>query len=138
MTRSPFERDLGALLLRLLVGGLMLFHGVDKVAGGVGWMADMLTGAGLPAALRYGVYLGEAVGPLLLVLGIAMRTSAGLIAFTMVMAVYLIHPGDLFALGEHGEYALELHAFYAVGAIACALIGPGRFAVPVKGRLAKL
>lgn len=116
----------------------MLFHGVDKVIGGVGWMGGMLSSKGLPAFLMYGVYLGEVVAPILLLLGVATRLSAFLIAFTMAMAVYLLHMDDLFRLGDHGEYVLELHLFYAVGAVCCALIGPGRFAIPVKGKLSAL
>ena len=136
--RTRWEHDLGSLLLRVTVGGLMLFHGVDKVSGGVDGIMAMLGKSGLPSALAYGVYLGEIVAPILLILGIAMRTSAAMMALTMVMAVYLIHAGDVFALGKHGEYLLELHTFYAVGAVAAALLGPGRWAVPVKGWAARL
>ena len=82
--------------------------------------------------------VGEVVAPAFMVLGVAMRTSAVAIVTTMLFAVYLLHPDDVFALGEYGEYALEIHVFYAVGAIAAALIGPGRFAVPLRGRWAKL
>jgi putative oxidoreductase len=136
--RSPLERDLGSLFLRLTVGGLMLFHGVDKLIGGIDWLPGALAKNGLPAFLAPGVYLGEVVAPVLLILGIATRSAAALLVFTMLLAVYMLHLEDVFALGEHGEYALELHVFYAVGALAAALIGPGRFAVPVKGRWSKL
>ena len=136
--RTELEQDLAALLIRLTVGGLMLFHGVDKVVGGIAWLPGALEKNGLPGMLAYGVYLGEVVAPLCVGLGIAMRSSAALIVFTMAMAVYLVHPNEVFALGEHGEYALELHVFYAVGAVVAALWGPGRFSVPLKGRWAKL
>lgn len=131
--RTRLERDLGSLVLRVTVGGLMLFHGVDKALHGVTGIGKMLEGAGLPSMLAYGVYVGEILAPALLVLGIAMRTSAAMLVFTMAMAVYLLHAGDVMALGSHGEYALELHALYAFGAVAAALVGPGRLAVPVKG-----
>ncbi len=132
------QRNVGALLLRTTVGGLMLFHGLDKVKKGVGGMGEMLVENGLPAVMAYGVYAGEVVAPVLFLLGIAMRTSAAAMAFTMAMAVYLLHPGDLFALTPHGGYALELHTFYAVGALTAALIGPGKFAVPVPAWLERL
>lgn len=135
---TPMERDIGALMLRLLVGGLMLFHGVDKVMGGIDWLGPALVKNGLPAFMSYGVYLGEVVAPICFILGVIPRTSAFLVAFTMLIAVYMLHMDDLFALGSHGEYALELHLFYGAGAIASALIGPGRFAVPTSGRLAKM
>ncbi|MCO4745508.1 MAG: DoxX family protein [Proteobacteria bacterium] len=136
--RTPAERDAGALLLRLTVGGLMLFHGVDKLMGGIDWLPGALAKNGLPGFLAPGVYVGEVVGPVLLMLGVATRSAAAAIIFTMLVAVYMLHSGDLFSLGSHGEYALELHVFYAAGALASALMGPGRYAVPTKGWLAKL
>ncbi len=130
--------DLASLVLRVTVGGLMLFHGVDKIMNGVGWMGGMLEGKGFPAAMAYGVYVGEIVAPILLILGVAMRSSALAIVFTMAMATYLLHAGDLLSVGDHGEYALELQVFYSFGAIAAALMGPGRYAVRTRGWLAKL
>ncbi len=128
--RTKTERDIGALLLRLTVGGLMLPHGIDKVTGGIGWMPGALEAKGVPGFVAYGVYLGEVVAPLLMLFGLAMRTSAAAIAFTMLMAVYVAHADEVFSLGEHGEYALELQMLFAVGAVCAALVGPGRFSVP--------
>jgi hypothetical protein len=53
--------DLGKLVLRVLLAGLILFHGVSKLIGGVGFIAGMLAKAGLPAAFGYLVYIGEVV-----------------------------------------------------------------------------
>ncbi len=47
--------DLGKLLLRLAVGGLMLFHGLHKLFGGVGFISGMLVEKGLPGFIAYGV-----------------------------------------------------------------------------------
>lgn len=116
----------------------MLFHGVEKLVNGIAWLPGQLSSRGLPAELAFGVYLGEVVAPLLLILGVAMRSSAIMVVFTMVIAVYVVHPTDLLALGEHGEYALEVHVLYAAGAIAAALLGPGRFSVPVPAVLMRL
>lgn len=107
----------------------MLLHGIDKITNGISWMPGALEAKGVPGFVAYGAYIGEVVAPLLMVFGLAMRTSAATISFTMLMAVYVAHAGDVFTLGEHGEYALELHMLFAVGAICAALVGPGRFAV---------
>lgn len=136
--RTPLEQDLAALLLRCMVGGLMLFHGVSKLDKGIEWLPKLLAKHGLPTALAPGIYLGEVVAPVLLILGIATRSSAAAIVFTMFMAVWLLHTDELFALGKHGEYALEIHVFFAVGAICAALLGPGRFAVPLPERFRHL
>lgn len=134
-SRTRSERDLGALLLRLAVGGLMLFHGVDKAIGGIAWLGPLLEKKGLPALLMWGVYAGEILAPILLILGVATRSAAALYIATMAIAVYLVHADEVFALGKHGEYALELHVLYAAGATAIALLGPGRFAVPIPSSL---
>jgi hypothetical protein len=74
------------------------------------------------------------LAPILLILGVATRSAAAAIAFTMFMPVFLLHTDDVFALGD---YARETHVFFALGAIIAAHLGSGRFAGPVKGRWAK-
>ena len=135
---KSWEANLGALVLRVTVGGLFLLHGVSKMTHGVEGMQAMLGSHGIPGFVAYGVFVGEVLAPLLLILGVAMRSSAAAITITMLMAVYLVHSGDVFTIGDHGEYALELQLLYAVGAIAAALMGPGRWAVPTRGFVAKL
>lgn len=44
--------DTGLLLLRISIGGLMLFHGVAKIIHGI----DFLSGMGI---FGYAVYIGE-------------------------------------------------------------------------------
>ncbi len=50
--------DAGKLLLRLAVGGLMLFHGLHKLLDGVGGISGMLVAKGLPGFIAYGVLVG--------------------------------------------------------------------------------
>lgn len=123
------NNDLGKLLIRLCVGGLMLFHGVHKLIHGYGFIAGKLKAAGLPAWLVAGVPIGEVVAPLLIVLGLYTRPAALVEAFLMGMAVWLVHMGQLTALDQHGGYALELQAFYFFGSIAIFFLGAGRYSV---------
>ena len=53
--------DLGLLLLRIALGGLMLFHGMHKLIYGVGFIGDMLAAIGLPSFIAYGSLLAELV-----------------------------------------------------------------------------
>jgi putative oxidoreductase len=123
------NNDLGKLLIRLCVGGLMLFHGVHKLIHGYGFIAGKLKAAHLPELLVAGVPIGEVVAPLLIVLGIFTRPAALVEAVLMGMAVWLVHMGQLTALTEQGGYALELQAFYFVGSIAIFFLGAGRYSV---------
>lgn len=46
--------DFGKLLLRLAVGGLMLFHGLHKLFDGVAGISGMLVAKGLPGFIAAG------------------------------------------------------------------------------------
>lgn len=121
--------DTGKLILRLTLGLLTLLHGLDKINTGVGGIARMLTGAGLPAELAYGVYIGEILAPLLVIFGFYARVGALIIVVNMLFAIFLVHMKDLFVLTRSGGWGIELQAFFLLTALAVAFIGPGRFGV---------
>lgn len=122
--------DLGKLLLRFGLGGLLLFHGVYKLLNGLGPIKTMLAAHNIPDAVAYGVYLGELVAPVLIIVGLFSRIGGLVIAVNMLVAVLLVHTGALMALTpETGGYALELQAFYLVGGLVVALLGAGRFSL---------
>ena len=122
-------QDIGKLLLRLVLGILILFHGMDKMLHGIGAIQGMVTGAGLPGFLAYGVYVGEVIAPVLLIAGFHARIGAALIAINMVVAILLVHTGDLLHLSPHGGWRLELQGMYLVTALALACLGPGRYSL---------
>jgi putative oxidoreductase len=121
--------DTGKLILRFTVGILILLHGLAKVTGGVGGISNMLAGVGLPAALAYGVYIGEVLAPLLLIIGFYSRIAALVIVVNMLFAIGLVHMDDIVRLTKTGGWALELQALFLLTSLAIALIGPGRYAV---------
>lgn len=123
---SALTHRAGVLLVRWTVAGLMLFHGIAKLRNGVGGIESMLANAGLPTWIAFGVFIGEIIAPLLVIAGVFVRTAALVMAFNMVVAVALAHPGQLFSLSKSGAYALELQAFFLLGSIAIALLGGGR------------
>ena len=122
---------LGELILRLMVGGLMLFHGISKVMhpGSVDFIGNTLSSSGFPSFIAYGVYIGEVVAPLMIILGIYCRYGAMVLAANMVVAIMLVHTNDIFLLTEHGGWRLELQGFYLFGALAIVFLGSGKFAI---------
>lgn len=126
MTRSD---DTGKLVLRLALGILILLHGISKLSTGVTGVGGMLASHGLPSALAYLVYIGEIVAPALMIIGFYTRPAALVIAINMVVAIWLVHLGDLVALGKSGGWALELQGMFLFGAIAVAFLGAGRLSV---------
>lgn len=122
---------LGKLILRLTVGVLMLLHGIAKIMnpGTVDYIGSSLADSGLPSFLAYGVYIGEVIAPLMIILGIFCRYGAIIVVINMVFAIFLMHSGELFALTDHGGWRLELQGFYLFGALAIMFLGSGRQAV---------
>jgi putative oxidoreductase len=121
--------DTALLILRLVLGLLILLHGISKLPPPPKEVAELFAKANLPAVLAWGVYLGEIVAPILLIIGVWTRLAAILIAANMVFAVLLVHTGELFTLNPEGGYALELQAMYLFVAIALAFTGAGRLSV---------
>ncbi len=119
--------DLGKLLLRLTLGGLLLFHGIAKLLHGVGFIEGELAAHGLPTILAYGVFIGELIAPLMVILGYQTRIGALLIVFNMLVALVLVHTNQLLSLGSNGGWALELQGFFLFTAVAVVFLGPGRY-----------
>ena len=115
------------LLLRVMLGAAILLHGIAKLRGGIGPITGMVTGAGLPAVVAYGVYIGEVLAPTMVIIGWYARIGAGIIAINMVFALALAHRADLLAFNNNGGWALELQGMFLCTAIAIALLGAGRY-----------
>ena len=122
--------DIAKLLLRLVVGGLMLFHGIAKLFNlqTLEFIKNQLQNIELHSVLAYGVYIGEIVAPILILFGIYTRFGGFLVFINMIFAIILVHGGDFFTLTEHGGWRLELQAFYLIGGLLIMLLGSGRYA----------
>lgn len=125
--RNQLSEDLGKLVLRVTLAVLILLHGIAKIMGGIGFITGMVSKLGLPPALGYLVYVGEVVAPLLMLVGIWTRLAALVVAINMVVAIVLVHAGELFMLTKNGGWALELQGMFLFSALAVALLGAGRF-----------
>ena len=121
--------DLGKLVLRVVLGVLILFHGVAKLMHGTDYITGVVTAAGLPSFVAWGVYVGEVVAPALLLLGLWTRIAAAVIALNMLFALVLVHAAELAAINQTGGWALELQGMFLGSAIAIALLGAGRYSL---------
>ncbi|WP_026201497.1 DoxX family protein [Cupriavidus sp. UYPR2.512] len=131
MGGSQGSQDLGKALLRIVLGVLILMHGIAKLTGatGMGFVAKVVADAGLPAWLVYGVYIGEVLAPILLIIGLWSRLAALIVAINMLFAVALVHTKQLGMLADTGGWALELQGMFMGAALAVALLGAGRLSV---------
>jgi putative oxidoreductase len=123
------SENIGKLIVRLMLGGLMLFHGTYKALHGIGFIKGLIVAQGLPEVLAYGVYAGEILAPLFLIMGWKSRIWAGVIAFNMAVAIYLTQMSAFAKLSGHGAWAVEVPMFYLLSALAVVFFGSGKYAI---------
>lgn len=122
---TDMPTSIGLLLLRIAVGGMMAFgHGWDKLttfSERKGSFPDLLgVGSGaVNLALAIGAEFFCAV---FVVLGLFTRVAAVPLAFTMLMAAFVVHGADPFA-------KRELALFYLLGALTLVFTGAGKLSV---------
>lgn len=135
------EAGTGLAILRVILGAIFVFHGADKLFGGIGNTAGFfgMIGIPAPAASAWLVALVEFFGGLALILGFFARVAAALLVPVMLVAILTVHGANGFAnvnitgMGDAGpifgmpgwEYNLALLG----GLLAIAFGGPGRWAL---------
>ena len=125
--------DLGILLIRLIVGGLLAGHGIQKLSGrlgggGLAGTAGYLEAYGLRPGRVFAALAGTAklVGGVLLVAGFATPVAAAIVVSTMLVAMRTDHAGKgLWIFNGGAEYALTVAAV----ALAVAVVGPGAVSI---------
>ncbi len=119
----------GKLLLRFATGGLLIFHGVHKLLYGHSFIGLLLKEHGWPEFFRYGVPVGEVIAPIMLLLGIYTRIASLLVAFTMLMSIYLFYGSNAFKLDQFGGLNSQLNLFFLFSSISIFFLGAGRYSL---------
>jgi len=120
------------LLLRLLLGGLFMAHGAQKLgiidSGGVAGVAAYFKSLGItpPILWAWVVTLTEFFGGIAIFFGLLTRAACGLVIVDMAVAIVKAHWAFGFDVGKGG---FELALSFAVMALALLMLGPGPFAV---------
>jgi putative oxidoreductase len=133
LTSTRLE-DLGRLILRLSVGGLLLLHGLAKFRSGNGFVEEMVSRNGLPSFVAYGSYVGEIVAPALVIVGLFVRPAGLIIAVDLLGAIFLARSGDVGTVTQSGAWAIETEMLFLLGGLAIACLGAGRFAFGMSSR----
>jgi putative oxidoreductase len=125
--------DLALLVLRVVTGGLLAGHGVQKLFGsfggaGLDGTAARMESLGLRPAMLWagGAGVGELVGGLLTVLGLGGPIGSILTGTSMKMATFKEHSGKPIWASAGGA---ELPVINAAVGTALILTGPGRYSL---------
>ncbi len=123
----PQNLDLALLLLRVVLGIIMIYHGWPKVTN-LGGIIDGFAGMGVPLPAVSAVFstLAEFGGGILLLAGAFTDIAGLMVAVDMLGAIVIVHAKHGFSVGDNGvEWPLALLTM----GLAIALAGPGRFSV---------
>jgi putative oxidoreductase len=127
--------DLGLLVLRVVIGGVVIPHGLLKlglvgkggsIAGVAGWFNSLGLRPGNFWA--YVSVIAEAGGGLLTVLGLGGPIGPGLLAADLVVVTIVAHWGQGFWAGG-GKVGWEFPLPLAAGGLAIALAGNGAWSL---------
>jgi putative oxidoreductase len=126
-------KDLGLLIIRIGIGlSFSLIHGLPKIMGGVPMWTKMGGAMGsvgihfLPAFWGFMASGSEAIGGLLVLVGLFFRPACIFLVLTMVVASVVTYTqGDGFSDASH---AIELGVVF----LGLLLIGPGKYSIDRK------
>jgi putative oxidoreductase len=125
MRKNP---DLALLVVRLILGAVLLSHGIPKITGWEGMHGFFASaGVALPTVSLAFALLAEVGGGILILLGLWIEVAAVLVMVDMVGAIFFVVKGSAFDLGKGG---IELIIFSL--ALALLLAGAGRYSVARK------
>ncbi len=127
------DQGISALPLRLSSGVIFTAHGAQKLFGwfggyGLEGTGQFMASQGLTPGLLMAVLAGgvEFFGGLALLLGLAVRPAAFLLAITMLVAVVSVHlPNGLFLSNSGYEFAMALLGI----SLALLFLGGGRWSI---------
>lgn len=125
--------NLGILILRVFLGIMMLLHGIAKLESGVGHIESMLVDKSFPSFLAYGVFIGEVVAPLLIILGYRTKLASIILVINCIFII-ILGPYDTFSLGKYGGWNAELPGLFLFGALSLVFTGAGKFAFSYKNK----
>lgn len=120
-----FASDLALLGARVLLGVVLITHGVQKLRDGVGATAEGFDQMGIPLPEAAAVFAiaAEVGGGALLIIGLFTPIAGLAVVAQMAGAFWFAHRGTELLVTEGGW---ELVAMIGVGALLVAVVGAGR------------
>ncbi|WP_228234816.1 DoxX family protein [Allomuricauda sp. M10] len=116
-------------LFRIAIPFTMLIYGFDKVKNGTGFIGDLMEQYGLPVFLANGVFIGEIIAPLMLLIGFRTRLAGLILSVNCLLAILMAQTQNILTLNQFGGWSLDLLFIYLVAGIAFYYSGAGKHAI---------
>ena len=106
------KHEVGALILRLVLGITFFVHGFVKFSGGIEGQAVWFSSIGLPGFLAYVVAIIELVGGFALIIGLGTKVVSALLAIIMIGATLKVKLSlGFLGNGQMAGYELDVALF---------------------------
>jgi putative oxidoreductase len=115
----------GLLAIRLVFGGALVLHGLQKIGNPTGWMGP---DAPVPGVLQFLAFFSELGGGLALLAGLLTPLAALGVLSTMAVAALMAHGAHPW-VGAPGQPSKESALGYLAFALLMLLAGPGRLSL---------
>tara|TARA_R110002110_G_scaffold115205_3_gene285783 strand:- start:1821 stop:2252 length:432 start_codon:yes stop_codon:yes gene_type:complete len=133
------QSNIAAFVLRIGLGVMYLAHSIvlKLLTYGLAGTAEFFVSVGLPVWLAYGTFAAEAIGGILLILGIQSRWVALALMPALLGAIIWVHAGNgwVFTSANGGW---EYPAFLLLTSFVQVLLGDGAFALSRSTSLPRL
>lgn len=134
---NAINKDLGLLLIRLIIGLLMAFHGLEKLlhfnemASSEFW-AENVNFLGMKGETPLSLTIfAELFCSIFLIFGFLTRFSLSILGFCMAYIFLFVMPGSILTKGEHG-YAFSEAFVYFMIYLGLYFTGPGKYSLDKK------
>jgi putative oxidoreductase len=107
-------QELGALLLRVILGITFFLHGLSKFQGGIENTVGFFDSMGIPGFIAYFVATIELVGGIALIAGLGTRIVSFLFVVIMAGALLIVNLSNGFLGGYELDLVLMIIALYFV------------------------
>lgn len=128
------KQHIGLALLRSSIALTMLIYGLSKLSFGIEYIKNLLELYGIPTFLSYGVFVGEIIAPILIIIGVRTKLAGLVFAINCFVAILLDRLPDVSSLNEHGGWSIGLIFIYLMFGIAMYFIGAGKYALSMNNK----
>ncbi len=117
----------GLLAIRVIFGGALVLHGIQKMAAPTSWM-NAFGPSAPPAPIQFLAFFAEFGGGLALLFGLLTPLAALGVLFEMGVALLMVHAAHPWVAGP-GEASKEAALGYFAFALLMLLAGPGKLSL---------
>ncbi|MFD2824659.1 DoxX family protein [Lacinutrix iliipiscaria] len=128
------KQHIGLFILRVCIAFTMLIYGITKLIHGIDFIKTLLTEFGLPSFFGYGIFIGEVIAPILIIIGFRTKLAGFVFAINCLVAILMVQLPNILKLNEFGGWEIGPIFIYMIFGIALIFTGAGKYGISTKNK----